>query len=148
MILSSSVEETKHYAADFAKTLQGGEIIGLEGDLGSGKTTFVQGLAQALGVTTVVRSPTFTLMNIHETHSKWNLSIKYLIHVDAYRLPEQTEMYHIGLDEWLGRKDAVIFIEWPHLFKKEMIPFSHYMTFTYQDEERRKIEGLFSSGGS
>lgn len=148
MILSYSVEQTKQCAADFAKTLQGGEVIGLEGDLGSGKTTFVQGLAQTLEVTTAVRSPTFTLMNIHAVHSKWNSFIKYLIHVDAYRLPEQTEIYHIGLDEWLGRKDTVIFIEWPHLFKKEAIPFSHYIMFTYQDEEIRKIEGLFSSGGS
>ena len=148
MMLSYSAEQTKRYAADFARTLRGGEMIGLEGDLGSGKTTFVQGLAQTFGVTDPVRSPTFSLMNIYSIDPCLNFSFKNLIHVDAYRLSDQTDMYSIGLDEWVGRKDAVVFIEWPQRFKKGMIPFSRHLTFTYESEEIRKIEDLLPSSGA
>ena len=88
MVVTHSSKETKSIATDFAKKLKGGEFIALIGELGSGKTTFVQGLAEALGSTTKVKSPTFTLMNVYPTeHQK----IKQIVHVDFYRVPNAHE---------------------------------------------------------
>ena len=64
-MISSSTQQTKKIAADLAQTLRGGEVIFLDGELGSGKTTFVQGLAEALGAKTGARSSSFTIMNIY-----------------------------------------------------------------------------------
>jgi tRNA threonylcarbamoyladenosine biosynthesis protein TsaE len=106
---SASVEQTKQIAADIVGQLQGGETLLLEGDLGSGKTTFVQGLADALKADHA-RSPTFSIMNVYQTnHSK----IRELVHLDFYRMKNPRELAELGLEEWLGRKDAVVVIEWP-----------------------------------
>lgn len=102
--------ETFRLAAHFSKKLRGGEVLGLIGDLGSGKTTFVRGLARALGITGVIRSPTFTLMHIYNI--KKHPNIKHLVHIDAYRLRSARELAGIGVEEYLGRADTVTIIEW------------------------------------
>lgn len=107
MITTHSAEETKQIAADFAKTLKGGEFVALVGDLGTGKTTFVQGLAAALGSSAKVKSPTFTIMDIYPTNHK---TIKQIVHVDYYRVPDAA--IDIGLDDY-RRKDTIIVAEWP-----------------------------------
>lgn len=125
--LSQSAEETKKIASDFANTLEGGEFISLVGELGAGKTTFVQGVAEAFGVQGPVRSPTFTVMNIHKMqHEK----IKELIHLDFYRLQDATALFELGLEEWLYRDDVVIFAEW--------VPES----FSFSSEKMKTIELL------
>lgn len=103
-------EETKNVAAELAATLQGGELLLLEGALGAGKTTFVQGLAEALGADTLARSPTFTVMNVYRTAHP---AIKELAHLDFYRLGKPEDAAALGLEEWLGRPDAVVVAEWP-----------------------------------
>jgi len=106
---SHSVEETKRLAADLAATLRGGELVLLDGELGAGKTAFVQGLAEALGAD-AARSPTFTVMNIYTTtHS----TIRELVHLDFYRLAKPEQVAELGLEDWLGRTDAVVVAEWP-----------------------------------
>lgn len=111
-------EETKQLAARLASSLQGGEILALQGDLGSGKTTFVQGLGEALGVKAYVRSPSFTLMNIYPTSHP---TIHFLVHLDCYRLGPLCDLQGLELEEWLKRPDVIIAIEWPphHLAIKE-----------------------------
>ena len=104
-ILSKSVQDTYQAAPKLAETLQGGEIILLDGDLGAGKTTFVKGLAVALGVKDMVTSPTFTLFNQYVGDR-----LK-LYHFDLYRLGEG-EADELGFDEFIGAKDAVTCIEW------------------------------------
>src|SRR3989344_5755004 len=108
--LSHSPDETKQIAADFAKTLHGGEVIALEGELGAGKTTFVQGLAEVLGAEGPIRSPTFTIMNMYRVPQG---PIREIIHLDYYRLKHPEEVQNLGLEEWLGRGDTVVLIEWP-----------------------------------
>ncbi len=103
--LSKSVKDTYEIAAKLAQELTGGEIILLDGDLGAGKTTFVKGLALALGVKDVVTSPTFTLFNQYEGTK---LS---LYHFDLYRL-EEGEADELGFDEYIGDPQAVTCIEW------------------------------------
>lgn len=125
VIITKSEKETKEVATKFSKTLGGGEVILLEGDLGSGKSTFVRGLAKAFGIREPVRSPTFTLMHIHKIRKQLNpkrYTLNALVHIDAYRLGGAEDLRSIGIEEYLGRKDAIIVIEWgkkvSSLFKK------------------------------
>ena len=108
-IISHSPEETKAFAKNVAAQLRGGDVVILDGELGSGKTTFTQGLAEALGVAGAVRSPTFTVMNIHPVaHSE----IREFVHMDFYRLKNQEEALTLGLEEWIGKKDVILVAEW------------------------------------
>ncbi|NQV89515.1 MAG: tRNA (adenosine(37)-N6)-threonylcarbamoyltransferase complex ATPase subunit type 1 TsaE [Parcubacteria group bacterium] len=103
-------QETQVIAEEFTKTLKGGEVVYLHGDLGAGKTTFVRAVARALGFTEPVRSPTFTIVNRYEvTHS----IIRQIIHVDLYRIEDPSELIPLALEEELGRPGVVTFIEWP-----------------------------------
>ncbi len=105
-----SEEETQAIAAELATTLKGGEVVYLQGDLGAGKTTFVRGVARALGFTEPVRSPTFTIMNRYPVDHP---TIKQILHVDLYRIEDTSELIPLALEEELGRPKTVAFIEWP-----------------------------------
>ena len=97
---------TQALAARVAEILRPGDLVLLEGDLGTGKTTFVQGLARALGVDSAVTSPTFVLMNIHPTRAGFDL-----VHVDVYRLDRLSEVADLALAEML-EDGAVVVVEW------------------------------------
>jgi tRNA threonylcarbamoyladenosine biosynthesis protein TsaE len=101
----ASLDDTAALAARIAAVLQPGDLLLLEGDLGAGKTAFVQGLAAALGVTDPVTSPTFTLMNIYRTPAF------DLVHVDVYRLERLSEVVDLALPEMLD-DGAVVAVEW------------------------------------
>ncbi|HAH04429.1 TPA: tRNA (adenosine(37)-N6)-threonylcarbamoyltransferase complex ATPase subunit type 1 TsaE [Candidatus Komeilibacteria bacterium] len=109
--ITNNAGETKKLAAKISLTLKGGEVIGLIGDLGSGKTVFTQGLAAALGVTEIVNSPTFVLMKEYTINDPRS-TIHGFIHVDAYRLNSADELDNIGLKEYLNGPDTVVVIEW------------------------------------
>ena len=104
---SNSPKDTEKIAAEFAKTLTSGDVICLNGDLGVGKTAFVQGLAKALGVSEYVSSPTFTIVNTY--NGKFALN-----HFDVYRISDSEEMFEIGFDEYVYG-DGISVIEWPEL---------------------------------
>jgi tRNA threonylcarbamoyladenosine biosynthesis protein TsaE len=106
-------KETLAFAEKFVKTLRGGEVIALVGELGAGKTVFTRGLARGFGIKKKIQSPTFLLLKIYKIKIK-NLKskIKNLIHVDAYRLSGAHELVDVGLLDWLGRPDTVTVIEW------------------------------------
>ncbi|MFA5044106.1 MAG: tRNA (adenosine(37)-N6)-threonylcarbamoyltransferase complex ATPase subunit type 1 TsaE [Kiritimatiellia bacterium] len=103
-IISKSPEETQALAAALAAELQGGAVLALHGELGSGKTCFVQGLARALGVRQPVTSPTFTIVN--EYHGR-----RPLIHMDLYRLSDPEELLSIDFENYLETEGLVV-IEW------------------------------------
>ena len=109
--VTNSEKETFNLAKKLAKEFKGGEVIGLEGNLGAGKTVFVKGLAAGLGIKEVVNSPTFVLMKVYNIE---NLKFKIvnLVHVDAYRINDSQELIGIGLEDYMGRKDTVTVIEW------------------------------------
>jgi tRNA threonylcarbamoyladenosine biosynthesis protein TsaE len=101
--------QTREFGAEIASFLSPGDLVLLEGELGAGKTTFVQGLAAGLGVTEPVASPTFTLVRIYETdHSG---GIERLLHADLYRLEHLQEVIDLGLLE-LVDDAAVAVVEW------------------------------------
>ena len=103
---SDSEEQTRQIASAFAPSLTAGDVLLLEGDLGAGKTAFVRGLAEGLGIKAdEVTSPTFTL--VHEYHG----GRLPLIHVDLYRL-DRADLDEIGLDSDLAAR-GIIAIEWP-----------------------------------
>ena len=95
-------------AEKIARTLRGGEVIVLSGELGAGKTAFTKALAAALGVKETVLSPTFTMVKEYKGE---NLS---LYHFDLYRIEDAAELEELGLDEYFS-SDAVTVIEWNKL---------------------------------
>lgn len=106
---TNSYDETQKVAEEIAKTLNGGEFIAMYGDLGAGKTAFVQGLAKALGVKGHVTSPTFTIVNEYFGRLP-------LYHFDVYRIADPDEMYEIGYDEYING-DGVCIVEWAELIE-------------------------------
>lgn len=130
-VITKSIEETQKFAQEFAGKLKPGNIIALYGELGAGKTIFVQGLAKGLGFRGKVFSPTFIFMrpykisdqtsDIRDQRSK----IKILYHIDLYRLEGIMDLKNIGVEEFISEKDAVSAIEWAekieHLLPKNVI---------------------------
>ncbi len=114
---SNSEKETKNIAKAFAKELLPGSVICLYGDLGVGKTAFVQGVANALGVTDYVSSPTFTIVNCYD-------GTLPLYHFDVYRISDSDEMYEIGYEEYVYG-DGISLIEWPQLIL-DILPEKRY----------------------
>jgi tRNA threonylcarbamoyladenosine biosynthesis protein TsaE len=106
IVHSSGPDQTRQVAARVARLLQPGDVILLDGGLGAGKTTFVQGLAEALGVGPAVTSPTFVLMNIHPTAAGFDL-----VHADLYRLERLSEVVDLGVAEMVDG-GAVAVVEW------------------------------------
>src|SRR3954470_23036947 len=98
--VSHSVHATEQIAADLARTLTGGEVIALHGDLGAGKTQFTRGLVIALGGDShAVSSPTFVLLNVYHTE---RLKV---FHLDAYRVHGADDFDAIGFGELLEQSD-------------------------------------------
>ena len=104
VVESNSVKDTHKLARHVLKQLPGPQVLALHGDLGSGKTCFVQGLAVALGVNRPVTSPTFTL--VHEYPGA-----RPLVHVDLYRLRDSLDALMLGLEEYFD-SDGITAIEW------------------------------------
>jgi tRNA threonylcarbamoyladenosine biosynthesis protein TsaE len=136
-------KETLAFAEHFAKKLRGGEVVALIGELGAGKTVFTKGLARGLGIRKRVQSPTFLLMKIYNvrTSTGGGHKIKYLCHVDAYRLSGAAGLVDIGLLDWLGRPDTVTVIEWANkvaalLRNKKVIRINFKLG---KKEEERKV---------
>ncbi|PIR84163.1 tRNA (adenosine(37)-N6)-threonylcarbamoyltransferase complex ATPase subunit type 1 TsaE [Candidatus Kaiserbacteria bacterium CG10_big_fil_rev_8_21_14_0_10_51_14] len=111
---SHSGEELQKIAAEYALQLvpkaSGATLVTLRGELGAGKTTFVQGVAKALDVGEVVTSPTFVLEKIYKLEGK---KFTHLVHIDAYRLKGAHELEHLGWEELLKDSGNLIVLEWP-----------------------------------
>ena len=109
----ADLRELRQFAERFSRELESGDIIGLVGDLGAGKTTFVQLLAAALGVKKKVKSPTFVLLQAFPTGPQGKIrGLGELCHVDAYRLKDEKELVQVGLDDYAGRRGVVTVVEW------------------------------------
>ncbi len=110
-IITKSSEETQNFAAEFAKTIKPGEIICLYGDLGAGKTTFVQGLAKGLGIKQRIISPTFTIIREYGN----------FYHIDLYRVENITDIKNLGIEELFNNPENIIVIEWAERMK-DLLP--------------------------
>lgn len=103
-IRTHSAAETRAVAATLAGALRAGDLVVLSGDLGGGKTTFVQGAASALGVTEPVTSPTFAIVQEYAGSCG-------VLHADIYRLETVQELFDIGFEEMID-DDVIVFVEW------------------------------------
>jgi tRNA threonylcarbamoyladenosine biosynthesis protein TsaE len=129
--VTASEEETQAVARELAATLRAGDVLLLSGDLGAGKTTFVRGLAEGLGINPrEVSSPTFTI--VHEYRGN-RLT---LYHADLYRL-ERAATDDLGLEE-IGVKDGVLAIEWPDRLSHHL-PGSRMVRLEVASDTSRRI---------
>ena len=117
---TQSADETKRLAAAFSACLQTGDVVVLNGDLGAGKTQFVQGVAGALGVQAAVTSPTFNILQTYPVQKDGDSSRPTVInHFDLYRLENMEELDDIGYWEAL-EDNGVSFIEWGDKFPDQL----------------------------
>ncbi len=114
IIITNNEQETFNLGKSLGKKCCGGEIFALQGNLGSGKTKFTQGLAQGLGVLNNVNSPTFNIFKLY----KLNGRIKYFCHLDTYRLKSEEDLISLGVEEFFNSPEAVVVIEWAEKVKK------------------------------
>lgn len=105
--------DTAAFGAKLAETLQAGDVVGLVGDLGTGKTALTKSIARALGVQELITSPTFTI--VQEYHD----GKLPLYHFDVYRIGDVEEMYEIGYEEYFFGKGVCI-VEWADLIEEIM----------------------------
>lgn len=133
IIKTSSPEETENLGKKIGKSLKSGDLILLSGDMGSGKTHLVKGIAKSLGYDGYVTSPTFTIVNTYEGKDfKIN-------HLDVYRVNDEEELLNIGIEEMIFGKDISI-IEWANLIPS-LIPNKYLdIKFTRISDNERKIE--------
>jgi tRNA threonylcarbamoyladenosine biosynthesis protein TsaE len=137
--LSKSLQDTEKIATTCIGSLKAGKhatIVGLFGDLGSGKTTFTQAVAKKLGVTDTVTSPTFVIEKIYKiTHQDFT----HLIHIDAYRLESSKELMHLGWKEISENPKNLILLEWPEKVADILPSDMMHITFSFIDETTREI---------
>ncbi|MFC1678274.1 tRNA (adenosine(37)-N6)-threonylcarbamoyltransferase complex ATPase subunit type 1 TsaE [Patescibacteria group bacterium] len=137
-ITTSSERQTINFARQFTKELNGGEVIGLIGDLGAGKTVFTKGIALGLGIKKTITSPTFVLMKIYPVKNKTR--IKNLFHIDTYRILDANDIMGIGIEDYLGQEDTVVVIEWADKIKKILPKNTKYITLENTNKNKRLIK--------
>jgi tRNA threonylcarbamoyladenosine biosynthesis protein TsaE len=134
-------EDMAREAAAFVETLtprEAATMVTLSGDLGAGKTTFVQEVARVLGITEHVTSPTFVIMKIYDLEGQ---AFKRLIHMDAYRLKGKQHLKVLGWDDLVADPANLIFIEWPEKIEGAIPQGARAITFGYSGEGRELIYG-------
>ncbi len=139
-IVSNSLEETQRLSKEWLESLPAldaeATIVGLYGNLGSGKTTFTQALARELDIQEDITSPTFVIEKIYETKHQ---HFKRLIHIDAYRLASGSELQVLNFEELVENANNLIVIEWPENVK-EILPANHHKIFCeFVNETSRKF---------
>lgn len=129
--ISSSEEDTRKIALEFLNVLKAGDVVVLNGELGTGKTFFIKKIAESLGVQNA-NSPTFAIVNEYGSQPM-------IYHFDFYRINKVNELHDIGLEDYLTDSDAIIFIEWGELFP-EVLPSKRYEIKIQEIEnEKRKF---------
>ncbi|MBV8145581.1 MAG: tRNA (adenosine(37)-N6)-threonylcarbamoyltransferase complex ATPase subunit type 1 TsaE [Gammaproteobacteria bacterium] len=142
-LTTHSAEETEEFGRELAiahPDLQDDPVVlCLAGDLGAGKTTFARGFLHGLGVTEPVRSPTYTLLELHE------LEEVTALHIDLYRLHDEEEFESLGLRDW-AIPNSVWLIEWPERAGNRLPPVDLILTFSVRvpvhDIEVGAVTGL------
>jgi tRNA threonylcarbamoyladenosine biosynthesis protein TsaE len=133
-IVSHGAEQTRRLGAHLAYLLAPGDIVLLEGEFGTGKTTFVQGMARGLGLDAhYVNSPTFTLIN------EYRGGRHRLYHVDLYRLEDEEQVATLGLEDYFDRS-GVVAIEWPEQASPWLPDESLLVRFAHLSDTKRTLK--------
>jgi len=137
-IISRSTEQTRRVGMRLGALLQPGDLVALVGDLGSGKTTLVQGIAAGWGSLDPVSSPTFVLVNVYR-----HTDGQRLFHVDAYRLNGSSEALDLDLDYMLDQGPMIV--EWAERVQTVLPEHGLWVHLNYIDEVQRDL--IFSGRG-
>ena len=136
--VSNCPEDTWRIAEKLVSLVNKKGIIALHGDLGAGKTCFVQGMSRALGIGIPISSPTYTLIDEYEGENT-------LYHIDLYRLSNSIEVLGIGLEEYF-EKDGLIAIEWAERGEDLLPEDSIHVHITKDDEFKRRTIEVYTKG--
>jgi len=142
--ISKNTKETSLIAENFLRELLRKNVsstkalvVGLSGNLGAGKTTFVQAVARHLGIKNKINSPTFLIIKKYPVKNK---KYKFLFHLDAYRLKGEKELFQLGWEEIIGNKEHLVFIEWPERVSKAVPPGAKFVRISHGEKEQRKFK--------
>ena len=128
----NSEKDTIKAAKEFSKILNNGDVVALNGDLGSGKTFFVKAVCKEYKIENV-NSPTFAIVYEYS-------GLKNVYHFDFYRIKKIEELYDIGIEDYLNDGEAILFIEWADLMC-EILPKKHYsISINLLEDDKRKLE--------
>tara|TARA_B100000959_G_C14816689_1_gene556113 strand:- start:375 stop:791 length:417 start_codon:yes stop_codon:yes gene_type:complete len=130
-IITNNTEETINLGIRLSKEFKKGDVIGLIGDLASGKTTFVKGILNGLNYKYEVTSPTFTLINEYDTTIK-------IIHIDFYREKNIDRWNNLGFHDLINN-DNIVIIEWADLLLDLLPSDVHMIYFDHMDSGQRRI---------
>jgi len=131
-VTTGSAEQTRALAAELAAALPPDTTLALHGDMGVGKTTFVQGLAQGLGIAEHVTSPTFGIYSVYHGKSR------RLVHLDAYRLVSEHQIDALMLEEFLV-SPWVLAVEWPEKIGPALPDEAWHLTLSIVDGEKHRV---------
>jgi tRNA threonylcarbamoyladenosine biosynthesis protein TsaE len=132
-VTTASAEQTRALAAELAAALPRDTTLALHGDMGVGKTTFVQGLAHGLGVSEHVTSPTFAIYSVYRG------KLSSLVHLDAYRLEKEAQLEALLLDEFLVSPWCLA-VEWPEKTGAWLPADAWHLTLSIVDGERHRVQ--------
>lgn len=132
-LTTKSLKETKNLGEALGRQTKKGVVLTLYGDLGGGKTTFIQGFAKGLGIKTRITSPTFIILR------SYKLKENSFFHIDLYRIQDENDIKGIGLEELLNSKEDVIAIEWAEKLGKFLPKKRIDVFFEEKGEHKRKI---------
>ncbi len=127
--ITKSAEETKEFAEEYAKTLQAGDVLLLDGDMGAGKTLFTKGLAKGLGIEEEVTSPTYAYMNDYDGR---------LFHYDCYRIESVRQALELGLTDYFDI-GGICVIEWSENIRPLIPSYAKRVVIVKIDENTREI---------
>ncbi len=139
---TKSFEETQKLGQDFAREIlasgpqKNAVVLCLQGDLGAGKTTFLQGFAKGLGVEEKINSPTFVIMKRFELKG---VEFKNFYHFDLYRLNTKEEILHLDFKDIISNPENIVAIEWPEKIKDILPKNAALITFGHLEENKREI---------
>lgn len=138
-MVTSNSRETSKLGEKIANNLRGKRIIALYGDLGSGKTTFVQGLAKGLGIRKRIISPTFVIIHQYKILPHLGARCNAFYHIDLYRIENERGLEGLGLEEIINDPQNIVAIEWAQKFKNLLPKDRIDIYFEYLDENKRRI---------
>ena len=134
--VTHSEQETEKLAYDLAKNLNNDSIIVLTGNLGTGKTRFMRGIAEYFGIPNEVSSPTFTIVNEYTPKAN-NKNVDKIFHFDVYRLSDSLDFEDsIGTDYF---NSGLCILEWGEIIKDILPPYTIYITIESTDVENERV---------
>ncbi len=137
--ITNSILETQKLAKQLAKEIlknqkgQKAQVLGLEGDLGGGKTTFLQGFAKGLGIKKKILSPTFVILK------KFKVKHKIFYHIDCYRIKKPKEILDLGFKQIISDPKNIVAVEWSNRIKRIMPKNTILINFEFINKNKRKI---------